>query len=347
MIFGKHAILSEALTASFPDNLSIEAIEKVYIIREATLNKALYGSYYDFFYGIQTLDACKKNSGIHADTLFLGHSYSRNAIDLNILSSCLNFSFTSQDFKHSCRYLKHIASEGKITKAVLCIGSFDFGFKLESSGDKHRIEDFYSPIDRYLETKIPVEIKLDKTPGLEKLSEFICQQHLIHYTKDKNFFNPYVSRKRFSKIGSEEWAEIEKEKRKQLGISRAKSHRKIFDNPAYYQENTQHVLEMASTCQKKNVDFHIIRLPVSESYMEGFGKCEMESIHELCMGIAKDNNLSFHDLSNMKNIGDFDFTDMDHLNEKGSKKVSQKIKEIIRTKNHKECKHPSFSGIAD
>ncbi len=114
---------------------------------------------------------------------------------------------------------------------------------------------------------------------------------------------------------------------KESAIKRAERHRII--NSLYLNENVNYLQKLIQATNGNNVCLLLLSTPVSKDYM-GYLDGKKIQLNSITLNrVIKNKKASYYNYSSDRSFCYYDFFDADHLNEKGAKKLSLKINQLL------------------
>ena len=120
------------------------------------------------------------------------------------------------------------------------------------------------------------------------------------------------------------WPELSEAVKDECAAKRASSHNKLIKYKASYDENIKLINNFCKFCNKRNIDVYIVNYPMSQSYLKYSDPNFRREYYNALNQITADAQLI--DLAQMNVWNDYDFVDMDHLNDQGATKATGILK---------------------
>jgi len=247
--------------------------------------------------------------------LILGSSHALNGINPDYFSEkAFNAAYISQTIDLDAEIIKKYDMQWqKLKYIVLSLSYFTLEEQIEKSIEAWRIKNYVL----YWKTR--------KSCKITDHSEILGNKLRYNlYRIGKYYFfgeNPVI-------CDENGWKKKYENKSTATGKERAKLH--TIDDPISFKENTATVESIIQYATSKNLKIILLTFPASQSYIENLDFFQINKVIDFATAMTEKYANTFH--YNFLTDSTFlagDFFDADHLNEKGSAKLSIKLNEIF------------------
>ena len=301
------------------------------------LVNTIYINNYDFNYLYNSLN---KSYEYNIESIIVGNSYPLVGIEENLLNKkTINLSMHSQDLYYSYKLAKNAILKNKnIKQCIFGISYYVLTHDLsmcESLYSKNMIQNVYYPLLNDLHNS---NIKnITKQKGLSEfkidiLIESIFDINAVElyfkrqiYNKNTNYYNDinYVKYNKNFEDNSIEYKE-------KLGLFRANQHNKMLKYINTEKEYRIILKEFLTFLNENSIEVIFIVFPTSNYYSKNIALEYKYSFDKLLQEIKEDYGIKIIDLrDSIVKFDDKDFIDSDHLNKKGSLKVTSYLNELL------------------
>ena len=224
----------------------------------------------------------------------------------------INFSIGGQDlFREYTVIHKLLAQPNKIKKIMLGLDYDIIGYNQVLSGQDYIDKQYYKYVDTLYEySAINCAISSLSFFRANRDISFLFKKPVPEENKPEINFIPLTTAKNLN-------AEDCK--------NRAMEHTAIKFNKALIAENSQLLEKLIALCKTKKIELILLNLPKSNCYRSYSNAENIQLGKNKIIELLQKHQLIYYDLYDDTGFFDDDFTDYDHLNEKGIKKVYQKL----------------------
>lgn len=290
-----------------------------YILENETEIMAYYYMYINLK---RSLELAKKNK---VKVLMSGISYGECGIDENILkNTCVNLSISGQDIYYGYKIVEDIINYKKneidVEKVIINIPYYVLEYDLSRNSYSIRTHSIYKKL-------------VTDTHNCKELSN--KQKKLIDFLNTKKEFDiceEFIDKYKLSKkVVSDRKKDILKTTIKEkLENGKLMAERDYDKNyPLTVIENKKIFNSYIEYLIKKNIQPLILICPVSEYYYKNSNARIEKELNFFLEDLKKRHNISIINLFRDKRFTDEDFSDVSHLNSKGSRKLTKIINEIL------------------
>ena len=283
---------------------------------------------YDYYWLKYTFAAGVKNN---ATALLAGHSLPRFGVNDFKIKGLINLSFLSQDFYYSELIIKKALEEIPSLKTVILGTSYVAPFldlsKARNRGEIARVINVYDKYFHDIHNMDPETYESSIGERAEYDREVEKAVFELYKERKDNYFCRERDRQSLSDI---DWSrEMPDKDRVDLIISRVKYHNRLLEHKETYEENRGILERISNICASKNVRLLIVVFPSNRYYRKyispSFKDRFMQPVERILGG-----NTSLTDLYDSDEFDSvYDFVDTDHLNDKGSDKMTAILREIL------------------
>ncbi len=259
------------------------------------------------------------------ETLILGSSHSYYGINPDYFSAkTYNAAYISQTLNYDYKILKKYLGNLKSLKHIVIPVSYAILFsKLEAGSESWRTKNY------------TIYYGFRPSQSLTEYSEVLSNRFNVNMYRLISYYGSGNTNTSSSKLG---WGTNYKSKKAtdlaKTGTIAAKRHTRDHIHSGKYQqifkENQQLLESVIQCCKEKAVRVLFLMPPAYETYRQHLNpdqlKITIETMKKLC---SKYNNCIYLNLLSDSNFVAADFYDADHLSEKGAKKLSEQINQIL------------------
>lgn len=286
---------------------------------------------YNYFWLKSRLEIGREIPDATNATLITGSSHALNGIEEAAWKNALNCSMHSQDLYYDFRCAKEVV-QGK-DKFKRCFILFGYYIAYQDLSQSKGMRDYmvspvYYPIfgdahnwempvaqDRWKEFEgISAEVR----SRCEAWSQRTAYEEPTYYTR-------FRRRKPFFDFQGRSWWELTEEEQESYAAQRAEGHNSVLKYEESFYENCQILKDYVHFLRLNDVKPIVVIPPFSSAYNRHVDKRLKEAVMELAQSPAEE--LSFVDFNKESVFDNYDFIDMDHLNEQGAKKMSRLLTE--------------------
>lgn len=296
------------------------------------------------------------NSDIN--TIIVGSSYAKYGINPTYLQArAINLGLSSQDIYYSCKIAQKIINANKsIKNIVLPTAYYTFYSDLSRAVSAYARQIVATTYVRALgdahhATNLPeVELKLPEQLWFldpEKTYTYLCRKefqrrngksaHLLRTFQETTWTELYQfprndaeSFQLYSSQKQRYWEQLSPDVQMTLGYERAQEHNKLYLHTETEAENIKIFDEFVTFCNMKEVNLHVLLMPQTDEYIQGLNPNFRPRYFQALDSTKGD----FHFINYLETslFTSYDFSDPDHLNERGSEKVSTILDEILESR---------------
>jgi RNase H-fold protein (predicted Holliday junction resolvase) len=252
-------------------------------------------------------------------TLILGSSHSMYGFNPDYFSEpAYNLGHVSQTMDLDYYLLKkYIKTLPKLETVLLRLSYTTLHEQLRTGPEDFRLKDY----ELYYNLEVSHKLKYN--------SEVLSVKLKNNLSRLKDY---YLNHDKMITVEKSGWASFEDEHAKGpieiLGISAAKKHT-AKDN-ALVDSNIVFLDKFVKLCKENDVNVVLVTLPAHKSYVENLKASQLNQVISAGETMAKKyNNCIYLNLLEDQSYTEADFYDADHLNSKGSKKLSLFMDEMI------------------
>lgn len=261
-----------------------------------------------------------KKNGNNIEILALGSSHVYYGINPDFFSqNTFNLAHIAQTPEFDLKLFQHFLPQMPHLKLLIYpVSYFTFYWDLQSSAEAWRLKNYVIYYD------------LDEAQSLQNYFEVLSVDPQRNYSRIMRF---YKHKKTEVEVTPKGWgfnclaeysANLE-----QTASESAQRHTNI-DGP-FYSKNSSEVEEIVKICHEKGIQVLFVFPPAYKAYREQINKKQLSNTYnKIDTLVSKYNNCQFVDLFTDTNYVAGDFLDADHLNNLGSKKMSQFLNEYIQ-----------------
>ena len=272
---------------------------------------------YEYFYLDSMHYLCEKEE---IDTIVTGLSYGMDGIDTKMLSTpALNFSMRAQDlyydFLHASYAIKN--SKVKIKQCIITLGLYSLNYDLSLSSSKYKCVKTYVPLfgDSHHAPKAEL--------GTEGKVWDECRRFAHEFfMQNPSFYGDAITRKHTSVYAASRggWSNLSKEQRAEYAHNLAEKHNKHIKHKDTFDENSIILKDYIKFLVENEVRPIVLILPFSREYSESISPIYLEKILEVLEGMEY--AIDYINMNESDCFDTDDFSDADHLNEKGAAKAT-------------------------
>ncbi|MFT8352888.1 D-alanyl-lipoteichoic acid biosynthesis protein DltD [Clostridium saccharoperbutylacetonicum] len=247
-----------------------------------------------------------------------GISYAEKAIKAEVLIKRTNkLTRPSQDLYFDYNLIKYIVENNKdynlkLRYVLICLSYYSFQYDMSYSEMKGKVYLYYESIGK--KHHLNYEDNLFKRIGINKM---IAEKTLIKHSNGTPVVNWLDNENNNSDIVNERIGE------RQALIDGNKNY------PETVKENTQIFKDYLNLLKDNNIKPIVIVCPVSKYYSKYFPERLKHEFHTIINEVRKEYDFQFFDYFSSELFNDEDFSDVSHLNDKGSEKFTQILNEVI------------------
>ncbi|WIV18892.1 hypothetical protein QPK24_21625 [Paenibacillus polygoni] len=307
------------------------------------LSNNIYNSNYDYNFLVNAITKAKEAA---TESIIIGSSYPMFGIDdRRISQSTVNLSLPSQDIYYSLLIAKSVIDKNNSIKEVyLGTGYWSFHFDLSKAKNSAitRIEKVYYPIFRdsnnyiYEDLKRISDISMFVPPLITKIFDvdelYRIFGHLIFRHYNSSYFHANLSRAERTELIPCALTKLDALKKREIGIARAGQHNKLIKFKQT-RINSQIMLnEFLTYLYKKKIKLIILNFPSTKYYANSLDNQFEKEYYQIIKELKTIHDFEFIDLKENIEFEEEDFVDMDHMNEKGAKKVTELLNIRLNSK---------------
>lgn len=306
-------------------------------------DKIYYGNY-DYNYLVKSIE---KSYNKDIKTIIVGNSYPLNGIDqIKMNSSSINIALSGQDLYYSCKLAENtIKNNTNIKNCIIGAGYFLFNHDLSRSknedeinkirnvyypilNDKHNLEDIEC-VERLELNKVVDNNLIRYLFNLEFLDKYFKS---LVYIENNSYYNKRFSREITSILHRVKLSCISSDEKYEIGKNRAEQHNKLLKYNETYKEYRDIFYKFIEFLKSKNIKIIIIVFPTTKYYSEFLDEGYKKEFYNVINNIKDKSDIELIDFSEENIFNEEDFSDVDHLNEKGAVKVTNELNRRIFNK---------------
>ena len=267
------------------------------------------------------------------DTLVVGSSYPQFGLDMTLVPTWRNLALGSQDIYYSYHLAQKMYKKHKYKR--LFWGAHYYTLYSDLSRAKNQSE--LANITYIYSRIFPHSLGLHNAWDIPKRVEekvingiFDIEKSIPIFIKDffdslgGFYWNKYRTRfscrMRMWQGDDITWLEANEAEKRQAAKQRTESHNKSIRYTQSLKENIELFTEMGKWCQRNGIEFYILNFPVSKLYRETENPAFRETYYDIIKSF--DFPAVLFDFEEIE-FGDEYFNDMDHLNDKGAKRLTE------------------------
>lgn len=267
----------------------------------------------DYSYKKQFLD---KNAN-RIEILFLGSSHTFYGINPEFISpNSFNASHISQSVDYDYEILSKYKNDwSKLKYIVIPVDYFTLFSRLSSGQESWRVKNY------------EIYYGIDKSNLVANHSELLSIKTAPNLKRIYSYYFQNVSAITCSDLGYGK-IDLPPKDLEKTGIEAAKRHSKA--DKKYLEENIRLLKELVDFAAKRNIKVLLYTNPAFHTYVSRLSPNQLEVTYKTVNSLVSNySNCSYHDFLNDQSFGAGDFTDADHLNSLGAKKLSMKLGNIL------------------
>ena len=253
------------------------------------------------------------------ETLVLGSSHTYYGVNpVYFTKPCFNIANISQSLNFDYELLKkHEHELNNLNTVIIPISYFSLFEKLDEGEESWRIKNYTIYYDLDVSDKLAknsevLSISLDD--NISRISSYYLINNFTLNCSELGWGNSYRL---------EESLDLDK-----TGISSAKRH--TIDHLKLLEENLTTLKSIINLCNKHNVNVLLFTPPAYESYYKNLNKMQLDiTINNAQKLSGSHGNCTYINLLKDSSFTKNDFYDADHLNNKGAKKLSELLNDLI------------------
>ena len=264
-------------------------------------------------------DYIKKN-GKNIEILALGSSHVYYGLNPDFFNkSCFNLAQVAQTPEFDLKLFQHFLPQLPHLKVLIYpISYFTFYWDLQSSTESWRLKNY------------SIYYKINTSQSLQNYFEIFSVDPKSNYKRIINFYKHKKTEVGVTPRGwgfnclAEYSANLD-----QTAAESAIRHTNV-DGP-FYSKNSSEVEEIIKICQQKGIQVVLLFPPAYKAYRDQINKKQLNNTYlKVDSLVVKYSNCRFIDIFADTNYVAQDFLDADHLNNLGSKKMSQFLNDYIQ-----------------
>ncbi|MBQ8997104.1 MAG: hypothetical protein IJ086_00260 [Clostridium sp.] len=299
------------------------------------VSRNVYKCDYDFNYLKNELE-CSYNEDI--ETIVVGNGYATSGIDKNLLSSkAVNLSLPSQDIENSFEIAKKAISKNpNINKCIIGIGYYSLYYSLKKSNkfeSRRALREIYKPLlhNDYSgkEDIISIEDYITNPLILElfNMDELSIYLNSINHTLNPDYFNEYWTREKNTVLKGRDFELMHDDDKFSTGIWRATQHNKLSKKSS--KRNEMLLEEFIKYLEDNNVAPVLVVFPTTSYYNRFIDEKYEKVFNQVVERLNKNHKLKTINFNYNCELDDSDFIDVDHLNERGSIKLTSHLNKLL------------------
>ncbi len=259
------------------------------------------------------------------EVLILGSSHAYYGIDPEYFSDpCFNAAFYSQTLRYDLEIVKKYQSRFEhLNTIILPISYFSLFSQLETGNAPYMVK------------KYNLYMGMDVSPALKDHMELLGIQLRKNLRKLGDYYLRGEDPITCTELG---WGtthnSIDNQDLEKTGASASLRHTLLIENAAGEQEkeNLESLRQLTGICHEKGIHLLLVTLPAYETYAQRLKSEHLDYMQEALNTLIDGNaNLLYLDLLNDPAFAREDFYDADHMNEKGTQKLSLILNEALAT----------------
>ncbi len=253
------------------------------------------------------------------EVLYLGNSHVLYGINPALSQyNSFNAAYVSQSLYFDEQILKKYNANWKNLKyIVLPIDYFSLYWKLEESVESWRVKNYtmYWDIHKQFNLSLNFEITTNNlSNNLKRIDEYYRRRISNVNCTQLGYGTNYDSKSPQNQV--------------QSGIEAAKRH--LIIDKSYFNENVEHLKNIISFAQNKELTIILITSPAYKTYYNNIDTAQLNRTLYEVEKIKKNNdNVHYFNFFKDANFLEQDFYDADHLNKMGSQKLTKIMDSII------------------
>lgn len=258
----------------------------------------------------------------HADSiqvLFLGSSHALCGINPECIpdKKSFNAAFVSQSLDIDNAIIKKYDSQWEqLEYIVIPLSYFSLLEKLSDSVEDWRI------------TSYNIYFQLNISKQIQYRFEILGNKLWYNLLRIYNYYGLGKSERFCHLSGWKELADRSVSDLNKNGIARATAH--TITDPKFLNENINVLDSIIQYASRRNIKVLFYTPPGGQTYMENLNKNQMEQVIQIAREMtSRNSNVYYINFMNDRSFTDADFSDADHLNRNGAKKLSLKINDWI------------------
>jgi len=254
------------------------------------------------------------------ETLIIGSSHTLYGVNPEFFDeSAFNGSNVSQTLDLDLEILKHYANDFTKLKSVIVRLSYTTLYeKLSESDEQWRMKDYviYHDIENdYNISRNSELLSVKFKTNLKRIFEYFIQDKDPLNTSDLGWGTDANSNNSKNLV--------------KTGIKVAQKH--TIKDQSFFDENVKILDSFVAFCKNRNINVLLVTLPGYKSYTSNLNSQQLNKAINIAEQIADNNgNCSYYNFLESNLFKATDFFDGDHLNEKGAKKFSLLLNELLK-----------------
>ncbi len=260
-----------------------------------------------------------KENGDKIQTLILGNSHSYYGIDPDYFEeNCFNASQVSQPLEYDEGILRYFENDlSSLNTVILNISAFSLFYDFETSDEPWRNKNYvlYYGMKHQNSYKDNSEVfSMRFSVNLRRISNYVNDRHSLTCSEN-GWGNDYTSEK------SKDLAES--------ALKAAKKHN--VTNYDHFDKNKKYLESIIDWCKKRKIKIILYTAPATKDYYQLIHPEQLKTTTDYLKKIAKtSDNCQYVNFLKSEEYSSEDFYDADHLNEKGVKKLSMKMADLVK-----------------
>ncbi len=256
------------------------------------------------------------NNSNRINKLFLGSSHTYYGINPSVISgNSFNASHVSQSIDLDLQIIKKYRNNWKgLEYIIIPIDYFTLFFRLSNSVESWRLKNYNLYYDFQLSNKLSDNTELisnNLNLNISKIISFYLQNEKFITCSELGYANKFKENKDLVKSGIE------------AGI------RHTVEDFSNLDESINILNEMISFAKKNDIEIIFYTSPAYYTYVSNLNVNQLELTIKTITKIADNNDIAYFNLLEDSSFNSSDYRDADHLNQKGAKKLSLKIDDMI------------------
>ncbi len=286
---------------------------------------------YNYFWLKSRLERGRRIPDYASATLITGSSHALNGIWEGAWANALNCSMHSQDIYYDFKCAKEvIQGKGRFQRCFILFGYYIAyqDLSLSKGMRDYMVSPVYYPVfgDAHHWDTPEEQDQWKDFEGISAETRRQCEAWSQQAANEEStYYGRFRRRKPFFDFGGRSWQELTEEERDNYGAQRAEGHNSVLKYEESFYENRQILKDYVHFLRLNDVKPIVVIPPFSTAYNRYVDKRLREAVTELVQG--SEEGLFFADFNEESIFDNPDFTDMDHLNEQGAKKMSRILAE--------------------
>lgn len=282
---------------------------------------------YNYFWLKSRLERGRRISDGANATLITGSSHALNGIWENAWTNALNCSMHSQDIYYDFKCAKEVVRGKARFKRCFILFGYYIAYQdlsLSKGMRDYMVSPVYYPIfgDAHHWDKPEAQDRWKDFEGISAGVRKRCEGWSEQITyEEPTYYSRFRRRKPFFDFSGRAWWELTEEERENYGAQRGEGHNSVLKFEQSFYENCQILKNYIHFLYLNDVEPVVVIPPFSAAYNRHIDGRLKEAVIELLQ--SPEEKLCFVDFNEETMFDDYDFIDMDHLNQDGAKKMSR------------------------